>query len=114
MGAESLEEIIESFTHSMFPKQHREPNCNKIQQTHKLAGTDAASVEITRGGGQHGCLEIFTLTDAECYTLIGGTFVPPTNPGPTPTIEGGLVAVEIAMQQNDHVELLRKWKDCEG
>ena len=47
------------------------------------------------------------LTDAAYDTLLGGTFMPPTNPGPTPIIEGGLVAIEMSMQQNFRKEHLR-------
>ena len=35
----------------------------------------------------------------------------PTNPGPTPIIEGGTSLVEISMQQNAHKEHRREYKD---
>ena len=35
----------------------------------------------------------------------------PTNPRPTPTIEGGLEAAEMCMQQTAHKEYLREYKD---
>ena len=97
MGADRVEQLIESLPHSIFSKQHGELNHNKIQTVHKLASTDAASAETARGGVQHGNLAIVILIDAACHTLTGGNFMSPTNPVPMPTIKGGLAEAEIAM-----------------
>ena len=98
MEVDSVHQLTESFSPSSFPKQQRNNNYYKIQTIHKLAAIDAASVETTRGGGQHGYLAIVLLKDKTFYTLTGGTFMTPTNLGPTPTIEGGLEVAEIAIQ----------------
>ena len=76
----------------------------------KLAGKDIASVETVRGGGHHVYLDVVVLIDVACHTLTGGTFMPPTNMVPTPIIEGGLEAVEIAMQHNTFKEHIRECK----
>ena len=63
MGVDSVDQIIERFTRSTFPKQHGEPNYDKIHNMHKLAATDAASIKTTRRGRRHGYLSIVILTD---------------------------------------------------
>ena len=88
MIADRVEEIIEKFPRSTFLKQHGEPNYDKIKTIHKLVATYAASLEKTRGRGRHGYLAIVMLSDAVYHTLTGGTFITPTNAGPTPIIEG--------------------------
>ena len=40
MGVGSVENIIKSFPHSTFPKQHGDPNYDKIQTIHNLVATD--------------------------------------------------------------------------
>ena len=40
-----MEQIIEIFPHSTFPKQQGEPYYDKMQKIFKLAATNAASVE---------------------------------------------------------------------
>ena len=69
-----------------------------MQTIYKLSAADAASVENDSGGGQNGHFAIFLLNDDSCLTLKGATFMTPRNPGPVPTIEGGIEAVQIVMQ----------------
>ena len=76
IGVDSVEKIIESFSLSTFPKQHEEPNYDKIQTIHNLSATDAASIETTRGGGQYGYLAIVMLTKSACHNLTVGNFIP--------------------------------------
>ena len=47
MGVVIVEQRIENFPHSTFPKQQGEPDNNKMQKIHKLAATNAASVKTT-------------------------------------------------------------------
>ena len=91
----TIEQCIESFPHSSFPKQEGEPTYEKIQAMHKLAAANASSVETARGGGQHGYLAI-VLEPATCTTLTGATFMPPTNPGPVPIIAGNTRSAQVA------------------
>ena len=93
MGVDIVEKFIESFPYSTFPKQNGDSNYNKIQTIYKLAETDLSSVV------QHIYLAIVLLNNTLHHTLIGGTFIPPTNPGPKPIIEGGLQATEIDAQK---------------
>jgi len=106
----TVEQYIESFPHSTFPKQEGEPTYEKIQAIHKLAAANAASVETTRGGGQHGYLAI-VLEPATYTTLTGATFMPPTNPGPVPIIAGNTRTAQVAAQENAHKEHLREYKE---
>ena len=89
MGDITVEQYIESFLHTIFPKQLGEPNYKKIQKIHKLAAANAALVETTRGGGNHGYLAI-VLEPNTYHTLTGHIFIPPTNPGPSLIITGDL------------------------
>ena len=83
----TIEQYIESFSNSIFPKIEDESTYEKIKQIHKLAAENAASIETTRGGGRHGYLAI--VLDPNTYlTLIGTTFIPSTNRGPVPIIAG--------------------------
>ena len=47
----TVEQYIESFPNSTFPKQEGEPTYSKIKIIHKLAAENAASVKTTQGGG---------------------------------------------------------------
>ena len=91
----TTEQHIESFPHSIFPKQEGEPTYKKMQTIHKLAAANASSVETTRGGGQHGYLAI-VLEPATCATLIGETLMSLTNPGPAPIIAGNTRTAQVA------------------
>ena len=106
----TIEQYIESFPHSTFPKQEGESSYEKIQATHKLAAANASSVETTRGGGQHGYLAI-VLEPATYTTLTGATFMPPTNPGPVPIIAGNTRTAQVAAQENAHKEHLREYRE---
>ena len=93
----------------MFPKQEGEPIYSKIKTINKLAAENAASVETTQGGGQHGYLAI--ILDPNTYhTLIGQTFMAPINPGPVSIIAGITRTAAIAAQENTYKEHLREYK----
>ena len=105
-----IEQYIESFPNSTFPKIEGEPTYEKIKQIHKLAAENAASIETTRGGGRHGYLAI--VLDPNTYlTLTGTTFMPPTNLGLVPIIAGTTCTAQVAAQENVHKEYLREYKE---
>ena len=107
----TIEQHIESFPHSTFPKIDGEPTHNTIKQTHKLAAENAASVETTRGGGRHGYLAI--VVDPSTYlTLAGTSFMAPTNLGPVPIVAETTRTAQVAAQENAHREHLREYKEC--
>ena len=97
----TIDQYIENFPHPTFPKQEGEPTYNKIQTMHKLAAANAASVETTWWGGQHGYLAIVLEPNVHT-TLIGATFMPPVNPGSVPIIAGNTRAAQVAAQRNAH------------
>ena len=110
MVDQTIEQYIESFPNSTFPKQEGEPTYEKIKTIHKLAAENTASVETTCGGGQHGYLAI--ILDPNTYhTLTGETFMAPANPGPVPIIAGITRTAAIAAQENAHKEHLREYKE---
>ena len=106
----TIEQCIESFPHSTFPKIEGEPTYEKIKQIHKLAAENAASVETTRGGGRHGYLAL-VLDNNTYLTLTGTAFMPPANPGPVPVIAGNTRTAQVAAQENAHKEHLREYKE---
>jgi len=110
MANQTIEQYIESFPNSTFPKQEGEPTYQKIKTIHKLAAENAASVETTRGGGQHGYLAI-VLDPNTYHALTGATFMAPTNPGPVPVLAGNTRSAAIAAQENAHKEHLREYKE---
>jgi len=80
-----VEQIIESFLYKTFLKQEEEFNYEKIQIIYKLAAINAASTEITRGGGYYGYLAI--VLDNKIYNALTGlTFMLLTNLGLVPII----------------------------
>ena len=78
----TIEQYVESFPNSTFPKQEGELIYEKIKLIHKLAAENAASVETTWSGGYHGYLAI-ALDPNTYYTLTESTFMPPANPRPS-------------------------------
>ena len=64
----TVDQYIESFPNSSFPKQDGEPTYDKVKHIQRLAAENTASVETTRGGGQHGLLAIL-LEPNTCHTL---------------------------------------------
>ena len=51
----TVKQLIESFPNKTFPKQHGQPNYDKMQTIHKLVAADADSIETIRRGVQNGC-----------------------------------------------------------
>ena len=110
MVDQTIEQYIESFPNSTFPKQEGEPTYEKIKIIHTLAAENAASIETTRGGGHHGYLGIL-LDPNSYYTHTGATFMALTNPGPVPILAGNTRSAAIAAQENTHKEHLREYKE---
>ena len=102
----AVEQCIESFPHSTFPKQE-ELTYEKTQTIHKLAAANASTVETTRRGGQHGYLAI-TLELATHTTLTGETFMPLTNPGLVPIVAGNTRTAQVAEQEYVYKGYLRE------
>ena len=101
IGDITVKQYIESFLHTIFPKQLGELNYKKIQKMHRLAVANAASVETTRGGGKHEYLAL-VLESNTYHTLTGHIFMPPTNPGPSPVITGGLRTAQVEALKEIH------------
>jgi len=106
----TIEQYIESFSNSTFPKIEDEPTYEKIKQIHKLAAENTASIETTRGGGRHGYLAI--VLDSNTYLTLKGTmFMPTTNLRPVSIIAGTTRIAQVAAQENAHKEYLREYKE---
>ena len=54
----TVDKLIENFPNSSFPKQEGKPTYEKIKTKHKLAAENVASIDTTRGGGNHLLLAI--------------------------------------------------------
>lgn len=93
----SIDDYITSFPYAQLPKIIGPPTYESLKDTRDLLKINAASVPTTRGGGQHGYLAL-VLPGATYNTLVGAAnaFVPPTNPGETPTIPRNAVGSAIA------------------
>ena len=106
----TIEQYIESFPNLTFPKIEGEPTYEQIILIHKLAVENAALVETTRGGSQHGYLAI-ALDPNTYYILIGTMFMLPTNLGPVPIIAGNTCTAQVATQENVYKEYFREYKE---
>ena len=75
----------------------------KIKIIHKLVAENAALIDTTHGGGQHGYLAI-VLDPNTYYTLTGETFIAPTNPFLVPIIARITRTATVASKENTHKE----------
>ena len=107
----TIEQYVESFPNSTFPKIKGESMHNKIKLMHKLVPENAASIESTRGGSQHRLLAI-ALDPNPYLTLTSATFMPPTNLGTVHIITGNTYLAQVAAQENTHKEYLKEHKEC--
>lgn len=71
------ESLIEGFPNSELPKIQGQPTYEHLKELRTLLGENAASIQTTRGGGNHGYLGLI-LSDARYDTQAPGTpFVAP-------------------------------------
>jgi hypothetical protein len=72
-----------------------EPNYKSIAALHRQLKANAASIQSHLGNGLLGLLYL-TVSPAVYATLSATAFIPPINPGPTPTIPAGSTGAQIS------------------
>ena len=91
----ALERIIESFPHPTLMPIVGQPTYETLAEVHLKLNTNAASIQSHLGNGQLGLLYL-TVSPAVYNTQSAIAFIPPANPGPTPTIPAGCTGAQIA------------------
>jgi len=110
-----IDSIVENFPHTSIDPIIEQPNYESLAEVHLKLNTNAASVHSHLGDGQLGLLYL-TVTPAVYITQSNIPFVPPTNPGPIPTIPNNATAHqinEIKRQFNRATEIYKEYNDTD-
>ena len=91
----ALEKIVESFPYPTVPPIVGQPSYETIAELQLKLNTNAASIHSHRGNGHLGLL-FLTVKPAVYNTQSTVTFIPPTNPGQSPTVPTGSTGPQIA------------------
>jgi hypothetical protein len=91
----TIDALVAGFPFSTAPPIVGEPNYESIANLHRELNANAASIQSHLGNGQLGFLSL-TFPPAVYATLSATAFIPPVNPGPTPTIPEGSTGPQIA------------------
>ena len=92
--AQSVEDIRNSFPQTTLRKIAGEPSYADIHELHNIIKSNAASIPITLGGGDHGHLGL-VLGATTYLTVAGVAFTMPVNPGAIPTLPVGRTSAQI-------------------
>ena len=104
----STERIIENFPHPTITPIVGKPTFETISPVHLKLNTNAASIYSNRGNGQLGLI-FLTLKPEVHDTISSVQFIPPTNPGPNPTIAPNSTGAQIAEIRRRHKESYDEW-----
>ena len=104
-----IESIKDGFPYPVIYKFPGRPTYDSIAAVHTKLKANAASVHSNLGGGAHGFLGL-ALQPGTYTVLTGRVFVPPSNPGPTANLPGGLTGPQISERVREHEQQLKLWK----
>ena len=104
-----IESIKDGFPYPVINKFPGRPTYDSIAAVHTKLKANAASVHSNLGGGAHGFLGL-ALQPGTYTVLTGRVFVPPSNPGPTANLPGGLTGPQINEHIREYEQQLKIWK----
>jgi hypothetical protein len=111
-----IDKIVEGFPHPTIPPIVGIPTYEAIAELNLHLNANAASVQSNLGNGQLGLLAL-TVSPAIFNTLSTIAFVPPANPGTTPTIPGGSTGAQtqaVIRQHTTDDKIFREYLACDN
>lgn len=108
MSSTALDKVVELFPHPTVQPIVGQPSYETIAELQLKLNTNAASVHSNGGDGRLGLLYL-TVKPSVYKTQSAVAFIPPPNPGTTPTIPAGGTAAQIADARRTHAEATRSF-----
>ena len=96
-----MDDITDYFIHPTIAPQEGRPNRESTRNLQKKIHENAASVPCELGGGMHGYLGIY-MSDEECTSKFGTSFIPHVHPGPLPKYPQNATQYQIAAEKDSH------------
>jgi hypothetical protein len=111
-----IDKIVDGFPHPTIPPIVGIPTYEAIAELNLHLNANAASVQSNLGNGQLGLLAL-TVSPAIFNTLSTVAFVPPANPGTTPTIPGGSTGAQtqaVIRQHTTDDKIFQEYLACDN
>jgi ribosomal protein S17E len=105
-----VEKVVDGFPHPIIAPITGVPNYESINALNLQLNANAASVQSNLGDGLLGLLYL-TITSAEYNALSATEFIPPKNPGATPTIPYAATDSQLATLLQEHKAATNLFKE---